>query len=89
MMLGINHAEVGSYLLKSWRLPKEIVEPVLWHHQPDMADNKGPEIAERSLSLFFGTQIASLQTDGLSLSTPSKQSLKPLTIDLAWMNWTF
>ncbi|HPO17062.1 MAG TPA: HDOD domain-containing protein [Candidatus Hydrogenedentes bacterium] len=36
-VLGIDHAEVGAVLLESWHLPREIVTPVRWHHQPDDA----------------------------------------------------
>lgn len=34
-VLGIDHAEVGAELLKSWKLPDEIVQVVRWHHEPD------------------------------------------------------
>ncbi len=37
LVLGINHAEVGGLLLDSWGLPKEIVEVVRYHLNPDMA----------------------------------------------------
>jgi putative nucleotidyltransferase with HDIG domain len=33
-VLGTNHAEVGSLILKNWSLPPEIVEAVQWHHTP-------------------------------------------------------
>jgi putative nucleotidyltransferase with HDIG domain len=33
-ILGTDHAEVGACLLKSWRLPENIVEAVADHHQP-------------------------------------------------------
>ncbi len=35
--LGIDHAHVGSLLLKRWRLPEVIVEAVRCHHRPDAA----------------------------------------------------
>ncbi len=34
-ILGIDHAEVGAYLLNSWSLPKSIVDVVRWHHHPE------------------------------------------------------
>ncbi len=34
IITGTDHAEVGASLLKSWRLPAEIVEAVGGHHQP-------------------------------------------------------
>lgn len=40
-VLGTNHAEVGSLILKSWSFPPEIVEAVHWHHSPDSAQASG------------------------------------------------
>jgi len=33
-ILGTDHCEVGAHLLKTWRLPDEIVEAVAHHHRP-------------------------------------------------------
>ncbi len=33
-VVGADHAEVGAYLLQSWKLPEDIVEAVGNHHQP-------------------------------------------------------
>jgi putative nucleotidyltransferase with HDIG domain len=33
-VLGVDHAEVGAALLKSWRLPESIIEAVGNHHRP-------------------------------------------------------
>jgi putative nucleotidyltransferase with HDIG domain len=33
-ILGADHGEVGGHLLKSWKLPEEIVEGVANHHRP-------------------------------------------------------
>ncbi len=37
-VLGADHAEIGAYILNSWSLPKEIVNAVRWHHDPDSAE---------------------------------------------------
>lgn len=34
-ILGIDHAEVGAYLLQHWQLPQAIVDVVRWHQQPE------------------------------------------------------
>jgi putative nucleotidyltransferase with HDIG domain len=34
---GITHEEVGSILLEKWNFPNEIVEPVLYHHNPSQS----------------------------------------------------
>ncbi|MBU0910620.1 MAG: HDOD domain-containing protein [Proteobacteria bacterium] len=33
-LLGIDHAEVGGWLAKSWNLPAKLVEPIACHHNP-------------------------------------------------------
>ncbi len=38
-VLGIDHTEVGAVLLENWNLPREIVQVVRWHHQPDMLNS--------------------------------------------------
>lgn len=35
---GVDHAVIGAMLLNSWNFPKGLVEPVNWHHAPDLAD---------------------------------------------------
>ena len=36
-VLGLDHAEVGSWLAKSWNLPNKLVEPIACHHDPHLA----------------------------------------------------
>lgn len=38
--LGIDHAEVGGWLAKSWNLPAKLVEPIACHHNPMDAKNE-------------------------------------------------
>jgi len=33
-ILGLDHAEAGGWLAKSWNLPKKLVEPITCHHDP-------------------------------------------------------
>ena len=35
IVLGTNHADIGARILKKWSLPAELVNAVLWHHDPD------------------------------------------------------
>ena len=34
---GLDHAVVGALVLRSWDLPPDLVEPVNWHHSPDLS----------------------------------------------------
>lgn len=36
-ILGLDHAEVGGWLAKSWNLPNKLVEPIACHHDPRLA----------------------------------------------------
>jgi putative nucleotidyltransferase with HDIG domain len=36
-ILGLDHAEVGSWLAKSWNLPNKLIEPIACHHDPHLA----------------------------------------------------
>ena len=37
-ILGINHAEVGAFMLKKWQLPSEIIDIIKNHHKPQFAE---------------------------------------------------
>ncbi len=39
-VLGVDHAEVGCWLTKSWNLPKKLVEPITCHHDPRRAKDE-------------------------------------------------
>ncbi|MDF1614498.1 HDOD domain-containing protein [Desulfurivibrio dismutans] len=36
-LLGLDHAEVGGWLAKTWNLPAKLVEPISCHHDPGQA----------------------------------------------------
>ena len=33
-VIGFTHTQVGGYLLKQWKLPKNLIESVYYHHNP-------------------------------------------------------
>jgi len=39
-ILGLDHAEVGGWLAKSWNLPVKLVEPISCHHDPARATSE-------------------------------------------------
>lgn len=39
-ILGLDHAEVGGWLAKSWNLPPKLVEPIACHHDPRNAQDE-------------------------------------------------
>ena len=40
--LGIDHAELGAWLLEYWKLPKPLCRAVAWSHGPSTADRSTP-----------------------------------------------
>jgi HD-like signal output (HDOD) protein len=57
----LNHAEVGTELLKAWRLPEEITEPVRYHHDWSGASQLPGDLRNRAQLLYFASQIGQLQ----------------------------
>ncbi|WP_449242930.1 HDOD domain-containing protein [Desulfovibrio sp.] len=47
---GVDHGVIGALVLGSWDLPAEIVEPVNWHHAPELAPVSGHEAALLALA---------------------------------------
>jgi len=39
-LLGHDHAAVGAFLAESWNLPKTLVRPIRFHHNPEEAEDK-------------------------------------------------
>lgn len=60
-VLGIDHGEIGSYLLDVWNLPEDIVESVQWHHQLERA----PEHERiQARTLLFADTVAKRMESG-------------------------
>ncbi len=38
-LLHVHHGELGGLMLQSWKLPDSIVQGVIYHHDPQLADN--------------------------------------------------
>ncbi|HTU92636.1 MAG TPA: HDOD domain-containing protein, partial [Gemmataceae bacterium] len=60
-ILGVNHAEVGAYLLRHWGLPDEITQAVRYHHRPAELEGQNPAVVERAFNLHFASLIGHLQ----------------------------
>lgn len=55
---GMDHAVVGALMLKSWDLPPALVEPVNWHHSPELAPEYSNEAMLVSLANYLVWAIA-------------------------------
>ena len=38
MVLGTDHAEVGAQVLTQWSFPRDVIDAVRWHHDPDFPE---------------------------------------------------
>ncbi len=56
-LLGVNHEEIGAWLLTNWNLPVEIVDATRWHHQEEYAS---PNAAYSNLILLSNCMLGSL-----------------------------
>ncbi|MGA1845827.1 HDOD domain-containing protein [Deferribacter abyssi] len=59
-LIGFNHAEVGGYVLKEWKLPRDYYEKVYYHH--DIAGYKDKMIALLGVSNYL------VNTKGIGLN---------------------
>ena len=48
--LGFDHAEAGGALLKEWKIPANIADPVAFHHRPSRAEQFPMEVSLIHLS---------------------------------------
>ncbi len=44
MVLGTDHAEVGAQVLTQWSFPRDVIDAVRWHHDPDFPKKTGAPI---------------------------------------------
>ncbi len=73
--LGYNHAEAGSELLKEWKIPSNIAEPVGYHHHP----GKSEKFPMESAMIHCSDVIC----QGLLLGRSCSRFVPPLDLD-AW-----
>lgn len=57
---GIDHADVTAELLRGWKLPDDLVEPIRYHHNPAALANAGKVRHGRAELLHFAAQLVQL-----------------------------
>ncbi len=60
-MLGFDHGELGSLLIKDWNLSQELEEAVHWHHRFDHEEAKNAKVAAM---IALGEEIALTSAGG-------------------------
>lgn len=74
-LLGFDHAELGGALLKKWKIPVSIGEPVAYHHYPESAEQFR---LETSL-----VHLADIICHAMELGQAAEWGVPPLD-ELAW-----
>jgi HD-like signal output (HDOD) protein len=61
-ILGLNHMEIGGYLVKTWGLPETFHAPISYHHYPDKSEMEKPEITTLTRVLHLSSLFADFFT---------------------------
>ncbi len=82
-ILGIDHSEVGALLMQAWNFPNVLIQPVLYHHEPDKAPREYQLVTDYvhiASNLCLECGIGS-GIDGLNYSN-NINSIERLNIDM-------
>ena len=82
-ILGIDHAEVGGAILEGWNSPRDLVDAVRWHHNPDAFSGESRVVVDvihvaDALCLMGGIGVG---REGLHYR-PSEEVLKRLGLKI-------
>ena len=82
MVLGIDHAEIGALILAKWSFPKDIVNAVRWHHNPEVKKNSNIHIDIVYLSNQMCHSNGDSDSDSGQFAMPSSVVLNRLGIKM-------
>jgi putative nucleotidyltransferase with HDIG domain len=77
-VLGVTHAEVGSWLAERWNLPEILVEAIRWHAHPEECP-RNPELA---LLVYLGDYLSAKCALGKS-GSPGLEKIPAPIVELA------
>ncbi|QBD86052.1 HDOD domain-containing protein, partial [Clostridium tetani] len=79
-ILGFNHGDVGGKIAKKWNLPKELVESIQYHHNPEICESNTKLISivhlADTMTMMMGVGLG---VDGLAYNF-SESALKTLNL---------
>ena len=82
MVLGIDHAEIGALILAKWSFPKDIVNAVRWHHNPEAIKSSNIHTDIVYLSNHMCQSNGDSDSDGGKFTMPSSVVLNRLGIKM-------
>lgn len=67
LLLDVTHGEIGGMLLEKWGLPEQVVNAVVYHHEPERAPERHRFVALliRAAECVCATEALALDTEGL------------------------
>jgi putative nucleotidyltransferase with HDIG domain len=93
IILGTDHAEVGSQILKQWSFPDELVNAVRWHHDPEscqgcckmsdivhIANNIGKEVGAGRKKSDLHSELSAQVIDNLGLKSDDLEGIVEQTL---------
>ena len=87
MVIGTDHAEIGARILEKWAFPKDLVNAVNWHHNPETCENHCTlsdivHIANTvGLRIGFGRELEGMRVEP-SLSVTERLGLDPVDLEV-------
>ncbi len=72
-IIGFDHSQVGGKLAEQWQLPKNLVECVMFHHEPEQAQ----EFPDEVLLIYIANKIASQAYDSEDIDLKEVISVIP------------
>ncbi len=76
MVLGIDHAEVGARLLTRWSFPREVIDAVRWHHDPDY-----PDRSAAAMDIVYLANLLCQTSNGSGQDESDRTDLSPAVIE--------
>ena len=85
-LLGFTHGEIGRILLDKWKLPRNLVETVHYHHQPEISTYAPRETLAVSLGNSISNQFGLALENEKPVSDPEAfiRRLQRLGLDPQW-----
>lgn len=84
MIFGATHAEVGAFLLRKWGLSDEIVEPVMFHHDPTAIRSTFGALTAVYVADCLAFELTGKDTDNLHLDVSYLRSLDCIINSRSW-----
>ncbi|MEM9399580.1 MAG: response regulator [Verrucomicrobiota bacterium] len=86
---GIDHAEVGAFLMQLWGIPSEIVQAIRYHHNPsDAQETKFSALtAIHSASMLLGSNHPITTANASGLQTIDMDYLEKLNLENRLPEW--